>query len=96
MRAHDPPHRRWPHEERLLALNDLDHSSTSTIIDSALPLAHHLSELRLRRVTADERAFVEWAGQFDVADAEEAEVSHAIMTLYHAGLEELSGRFGRA
>lgn len=82
-------------KERLLALNDLDHSSTFTIVNSALPLAHYLSELRLHRVTADERTFVEWVGQFDVADAEEREVSHAIMTLYHAGLEALSGRFDR-
>lgn len=82
--------------ERLLALNDLDHSSTFTIIDAAMPLAHYLSELRLRRVTADERTFVEWVGQFDVGDAEEADVSHAIMALYHAGLEALSARFDRS
>lgn len=79
--------------ERLLALNDLDHSCTSAITDSHLPLSHYLAELRLRRVTADERTFVEWVGQYDVADTSEADVADAITTLYHTGLEALARTF---
>lgn len=52
-----------------------------------------VTKLRLRRVTADETTFVEWVGQFDVADADEAEVCNSVMSLYHEGLEALRVRF---
>lgn len=80
--------------ERLLALSDLDHSCTYTIVESPLPVVNYLSELRLRRVTADETTFVEWVGQFDVADADEADMCNTIMTVYHDGLHTLAQRFG--
>lgn len=79
--------------EQLLALSDLDHSCAFTITEGPVPLANYLSELRLRRVTADETTFVEWVGQFDVADADEAEVCNTVMTVYHAGLQALTDRF---
>jgi hypothetical protein len=79
--------------DQLLALSDLDHSCAFTIIEGPVPLENYLSELRLRRVTADETTFVEWVGQFDVADADEAEVCNTVMTVYHAGLEALRARF---
>jgi hypothetical protein len=61
------------------------------------PAGDYLSELRLRRVTADDTTFVEWVRQFDVADADadqaEAEVCNTVMTVYHAGLQALTDRF---
>lgn len=82
--------------EQLLALSDLDHSWVFTITEGPVPLQNYLSELRLRRVTADETTFVEWVGQFDVADADEAEVCNAVMSGYHEGLEALRARFASA
>lgn len=79
--------------ERLLALDDLDHSCTYTIVDAPLPLANYLSQLRLRRVTADEHTFAEWVGQFDAADADEADACGTIMTFYSQGLHALTERF---
>lgn len=81
--------------EQLLALSDLDHSCAFTIIEGPVPVQNYLSELRLRRVTADETTFVEWVGQFDVADADEAEVCNLVMTVYHEGLQALTERFGK-
>jgi hypothetical protein len=82
--------------ERLLALSDLDHSCAYTIVEAPLPLDNYLSEVRLRRVTADETTFVEWVGQFDAADADEADACNTIMTFYHNGLEALRERFARS
>lgn len=56
-------------------------------------IEQEVTKLRLRRVTADETTFVEWVGQFDVADADEAEVCNSVMSLYHEGLEALRVRF---
>jgi hypothetical protein len=81
--------------ERLLALTDLDHGYVSTIIESELPVVHYLAELRLRRVTADEHTFAEWLAQFDVADADEAEVCDTVTTMFHEGLAALIDRFSR-
>lgn len=80
--------------ERLLALDDLNHGCVSTIVESALPVEHYLAELRLRRVTADERTFAEWVAQFDVADADETEVCGTVMTMFSEGLGALTSRFG--
>lgn len=79
--------------EQLLALSDLDHSWAFTVIEGPVPLQNYLSELRLRRVTADETTFVEWVGQFDVADVDEADACNAVMTVYHEGLQALRTRF---
>lgn len=87
----DGGHRR----ERLLALTDLDHGQVSTIIESELPIAHYLAELRLRRVTAAEHTFAEWLAQFDVADDDEARVCATVTTLFHEGLAALVDRFDR-
>lgn len=78
--------------ERLLALDDLNHTSTSTILESPLSLANYLSEMRLRRVTADETTFAEWMGQFDVADTDEVDVCNTLMRLYSSGLHALAER----
>jgi hypothetical protein len=69
------------------------HSCAFTITDGPVPLQNYLSELRLRRITADETTFVEWVGQFDVADADEAVVCDTVMTVYHEGLRALTDRF---
>lgn len=82
--------------ERLLALNDLDHSCVYTIVAGPFRLDHYLSELRLRRVTADETTFVEWVGQFDVADTDEADVCNTVMAFYSSGLEALTARFAQS
>lgn len=79
--------------ERLLALDDLDHRSVSTIVESGLPVAHYLAELRLRRITADEHTFAEWLAQFDVADADEADVCGTVTTIFSEGLAALRTRF---
>jgi hypothetical protein len=78
--------------EQLLALDDLNHTCIYTIVESPLSLANYLSELRLRRVTADETTFAEWMGQFDVADTDESEVCNRLMRLYSSGLHALADR----
>lgn len=86
------PRRRQP-ARAALALSDLDHSCAFTIVEGPIPVVNYLSELPLRRVTADETTFVEWVGQFDVADADEVEVCNTVMTMFHAGLEALADHF---
>ncbi|BCK76805.1 hypothetical protein AA0242T_2446 [Acetobacter aceti NRIC 0242] len=57
--------------ERLLALSDVDHAVTFSIIESALPIGNYRSTISLLPITDGDRTFIQWRGQF------EAPVEHA-------------------
>jgi Polyketide cyclase / dehydrase and lipid transport len=52
--------------EQLLALSDIDHSFSYSILDSPMPLTNYLATLRLTSVTATGTTFAEWWADFDV------------------------------
>jgi hypothetical protein len=54
--------------ERLLALDDTNHSLSYAIIEAPLPIANYVSQIRLRPVTVGKRTFAEWSGEFDVLE----------------------------
>lgn len=57
--------------EQLLALSDVDHAVTFSIIESALLIRNYLSTISLLPITAINGTFIQWRGQF------EAPVDHA-------------------
>lgn len=57
--------------EQLLALSDVDHAVTFSIIESGLPIGNYRSTISLLPITDGERTFIQWRGQFD------APVEHA-------------------
>lgn len=57
--------------EQLLALSDVDHAVTFSIIESGLPIGNYRSTISLLPITDGDRTFIQWRGQFD------APVEHA-------------------
>ncbi|MQR99983.1 SRPBCC family protein [Gluconobacter aidae] len=57
--------------EQLLALSDVDHAVTFSIIESALPIWNYRSTISLLPITDGDRTFIQWRGQFS------APVEHA-------------------
>ncbi|NHO34291.1 SRPBCC family protein [Acetobacter fallax] len=60
--------------EQLLALSDVDHAVTFSIVESALPIRNYRSTISLLPITAINGTFIRWQGQF------EAPADHAAST----------------
>lgn len=60
--------------ERLLALSDLDHSFTYSILESPMPIRDYHASFGLKPVTEGRKTFVEWSARFDVAPEDEARI----------------------
>src|SRR5262245_38362545 len=59
--------------ERLLALDDVQHSYSYSLVGSPLPIREHSSTVSLRPVTTDNATFVGWSADF-VVDGDEPAV----------------------
>lgn len=51
--------------EQLLALSDVDHAVTFSIIESALPISNYRSTISLLPITDGDRTFIQWRGEFE-------------------------------
>ncbi|MFT8990409.1 MAG: SRPBCC family protein [Gluconobacter albidus] len=51
--------------EQLLALSDVDHAVTFSIVESALPIRNYRSTINLLPITASDGTFIQWRGQFE-------------------------------
>lgn len=67
--------------EQLLALSDVDHVVTFSIIESALPIRNYHSTITLLSITDGDRTFIRWRGQFEAA-AEHAASMEARMPIH--------------
>lgn len=78
-------------EERLLALDDVAHAVTYSILRSPLPIADYRSTIRLSPVTADGRTFAEWSGEYDVVEGSPEDMRKLFADgVYGAGLARLA------
>jgi len=68
--------------ERLLTLDDADHTFTYTILESPFPVRRYVSTLRLAPVTATGETFAEWSAEFD----SEAEVEQEMVKTFADGV----------
>ena len=57
--------------EQLLALSDVDHLCTYSILISPMPVENYVATLRLLPVTDGNRTYAEWIAEFDCPQEEE-------------------------
>lgn len=69
--------------EQLLALSDVDHALTFSIIESTLPIWNYQSTISLLPVTASGHTFIQWRGQFDAAAEHAASMKARMPTLIY-------------
>ncbi|NHN86905.1 SRPBCC family protein [Acetobacter musti] len=51
--------------EQLLALSDVEHTVTFSIVESALPIRNYRSTISLLPITKSDHTFIQWRGQFE-------------------------------
>ena len=57
--------------EQLLALSDVDHSFSYSILVSPMPVKNYVATFRLTPVTVGNRTFAEWWADFDMTSGSE-------------------------
>jgi hypothetical protein len=84
-------------KERLLAVDDFDHSYRYSIIESPLPIENYVARIALKPVTSSDRTFVEWSGEFDVLVGDPEDLRKLFgESVYGAGLARLAEILGTA
>ncbi|MDA1266442.1 MAG: SRPBCC family protein [Planctomycetota bacterium] len=79
--------------EQLLALSDLDHSCTYSILESPMPLENYIATLRCLPITDGARTYVEWVADFDCPPEEEAGLIESIgQDVFQASFEALKSK----
>jgi hypothetical protein len=77
--------------EQLLALSDVDHEVTFSIVESALPIWNYRSTIRLFPVTDGDRSFIRWSGQFEAAPDHAAAMEARMPTdIYQPAFDRLA------
>jgi NADPH:quinone reductase-like Zn-dependent oxidoreductase len=72
--------------EQLLRLNDREHTLTTCILDSPLPLFDYVATIRLKPVTDGNQTFWDWRSQFRAPDDRAGELENLVgQQVYEAG-----------
>ena len=83
--------------ERLLGLDDRDHSCRYAILEADMAVENYVAKLRLMRVSDGNRTFAEWAADFDCSRADEPGLVRLIGDeVFASGLAALRRRFAPA
>ena len=81
--------------EQLLALSDLDHTCTYSILESPMGVENYIATMRLVRITDGERTYAEWTAEFNCAPEAEAELIEDIgQGVFQGGFEAMKQAFG--
>ena len=75
--------------ERLLALSDVEHSCTYSILDAPLPVSNYVATVRLRRVTTTNQTFGEWRARFDTPAGEEESTVSSVTRIFEEGFASI-------
>ncbi|WP_291364315.1 SRPBCC family protein [Acetobacter sp. UBA5411] len=77
--------------EQLLALSDVDHAVTFSIIESALPIRNYRSTISLLPITASNGTFIQWRGQFEASANHAASMEARMPTqIYQPAFDRLA------
>ncbi len=76
--------------EQLLALSDVEHLCTYSILESPLPVSNYVATVRLRRVTTTNQTFGEWQSTFDTPAGEEESAMEIVRGIYEQGFESIA------
>ncbi|MDX5948108.1 SRPBCC family protein [Zymomonas mobilis] len=83
--------------EQLLALSDVDHAVTFSIIESALPIWNYRSTISLLPVTDGNLTFIRWYGQFEAPAEHAADMEARMPTqIYQPAFDKLAKIVARA
>lgn len=78
--------------EQLLALSDVDHSFTYSILVSPMPVKDYVATFRLTPITVGNRTFAEWWADFNVTSGTEqamaAEIGDDVFVVGFEALEK--------
>jgi hypothetical protein len=82
--------------EQLLALSDVEHSFTYSILVSPMPVKNYVATFKLTRVTVGDHTLAEWWADFDVTSGTEQEMVTGIGDgVFVVGFEALNARLKR-
>lgn len=82
--------------EQLLALSDVEHSFTYSILVSPMPVKNYVATFKLTRVTVGDSTLAEWWADFDVTSGTEEEMLTGIGDgVFVVGFEALNARLKR-
>jgi carbon monoxide dehydrogenase subunit G len=81
--------------ERLERTDDETFTYRYSIIESPLPVANYMSELRVVKDESGKGCRVEWSSEFDPSGASASDAEKVIRDIYEAGLKNLRTLFGR-
>jgi Polyketide cyclase / dehydrase and lipid transport len=76
--------------EQLLALSEVEHSCTYSILDGPLPVSNYIATVRLRRVTTTGQTFGEWHSRFNAPSGEEDAAKEIVKDIYEQGFASLA------
>jgi hypothetical protein len=82
--------------ERLLALSDLEHSQTYTLLDPPLSVTRMVTTLRLFPVTDLDGTYLSWSSQVDVGPADEKSFVDLLHRSFMIGIRHLQEMFDGA
>lgn len=75
--------------EQLLALSDVKHSCTYSILESPLAVNNYVATVRLRRVTTTNQTFGEWRANFNTPPGEEDATVAQVTGIFEAGFASI-------
>lgn len=78
--------------EQLLALSDCGYSFVYKMMEGPLPVRNYVATVRLLPVKDRDRAFAEYAVEFDCAPEQESELISTLTNIYRQAFELLLGR----
>ena len=79
--------------ERLLCMDDRNHTFSYEIIEGTLPVRGYVAGVRLNRVTYGDRTFAEWWADFEVVGADrDATVSHIANNVFAVGFRAVAAK----
>ena len=81
--THDGGHIR----EQLLTLSDREHRCCYCILEATLPVQNYVSEMTLKPITETGETFGEWWAEYDVAEADAAEVHQTVSDTFRFAFE---------
>ncbi len=80
--------------ERLETIDEDEHLYRYSILESPLPVANYVAELRVRPGKEGEGCTIEWSSEFDPKGAPTADATEVIRGIYQAGFDNLKKLFG--
>ena len=80
--------------ERLERVDDNEHLYRYSIVESPLPVADYVAEIRVHQNEEGTGSTIEWSSEFQPKDASVQQATEAIQGIYQTGFDNLKKLFG--